>query len=50
MTSRYLGELLRTNYVQIFFNEALNIKNTRNLFKIVQKSPFLTFAVLVAKF
>ena len=32
------------------FTEASNIKNTRNLFKIVQKWPFLTFAVLVTNF
>ena len=28
----------------------INIKNTRHLSEIVQKRPFLTFAVLVAKF
>ena len=40
MVSRYLEEHLRTIFVQKIFIEALNIKNTRNLFKIVQKWSF----------
>ena len=35
--SRYLGENLRADCVQKFFLKLLNIKNTRDCFKIVQK-------------
>ena len=51
MVSRYSGEYLRTKLSPKNFSlRPLNVNNTQNLFKIVQKWPFLTSAVLVAKF
>ena len=50
MVSRLLVELLRTNCYKKISSKPLIIKNTRNLFKFVQKRPFLIFAVLVVKF
>ena len=40
MVAKYLEEHVRTDCVQKIFIVALNIKNTRNLFKIVQKWSF----------
>ena len=49
MVSKYLGEHLRRYRVQKKL-KPLNIKNIRNSIKIVQKLPFLTFAVLTQNF
>ena len=50
MVSRHLGEHLRTNGIEKKFIEAFKFKNTRNLIKLVEKWPFLTFAAWVVKF